>query len=101
MFFCVNDSVAAVKIEISWIALLAELDARSLLIASAPDVADGIALGSFEEVFNAGLSSGPGEGGGVGYASRPVDDCAFHSFRKLSNPFTFGRSHWYVIGVSD
>jgi hypothetical protein len=58
-------------------------------------------LGSSEEVFSAGPPSGPGEGGGVGYASCPIDDCAFHNFRKLSNPFTFGRSHWYVIDVGD
>lgn len=61
-----KDSVAAVKMDISWMGVPAELDVRCLRMASAPDVAEGIALGSSEEVFSAGPLSGPGEGGGVG-----------------------------------
>ena len=58
-FFREKDSVAAVNIETSCIGD----------DASAPEEADGMALGSFEEVFSAGPLSVPGEGGGVGYAS--------------------------------
>ena len=67
VFFCVNDSVAAVKIESSCIGDVD--DSRPLPMASAPEDADGMALGSEEDVFSAGPSSVPGEGGGVGYAS--------------------------------
>ena len=81
MFLWVKDSVAAVKIESSCMGV------------------EGMALGSEEDMFSAGPSSVPGEGGGVGYASCP-GDCDFdcHMERKLSKPLTFGRSHWYVMG---
>ena len=59
MFFWEKDSVAAVKMETSWIG---EFDASEL-------EADGVAFGSFEDMFSAGPLSVPGEGGGVGYAS--------------------------------
>ena len=74
VFFWVNDSVAAVKMEISCTGAFKPAALRSLPIASAPDVVKGVALGSSDEVFSAGLSSTPGEGGGVGYASCPKDD---------------------------
>ena len=66
VFFCVNDSVAAVKIESS-MSGMSEV-AWDEPAASAPDEAGGIALGSCEDVFNAGPLSLSGEGGGVGYA---------------------------------
>lgn len=53
------------------------------------------------ELVDAGASSVPGEGGGVGYASCSADGFASHSARKLSSPRTLGRSHWYVIGCED
>src|SRR5690349_9508901 len=87
VFFRVNDSVAAVKIDSSWMGDVVELDVRFLPMASAPEEAEGIALGSWEEVFRAGPSSKPGEGGGVGYASWAWEDCcACHRDRKLSKP---------------
>lgn len=87
VFFCVKDSVAAVKMESSWEGVLED--------------ADGVAFASCEDVFEGGPSFGPGDGGGVGYASCP--DCVFacHSARKLSKPLMLGRSHWYVIGCGD
>jgi hypothetical protein len=73
-----------------------------LRIASAPEGADGIAFGSWDEVLSAGLSSTPGEGGGVGYPCGPPPR-AFITARKLSRPLTFGKSHWYMTfcGSSD
>jgi hypothetical protein len=57
-------------------------------------------LGSSEEVFRAGLSSGVGEVGGVWYAVwLGALDC--QTERKLSRPLALGRSHWYVIGCGD
>jgi hypothetical protein len=58
VFVCVNVSVAAVKIDSSCIGP----------DPSALGKNDGMALGSAEEVFKAGLSSETGDGGGVGYA---------------------------------
>lgn len=70
VFFWVKDSVAAVKMESSWIGLS-------------------------EEGAGAGVSSEPGDGGGVGYASCLAWDWdwACQSSRKVSRPLTFGRSH--------
>ena len=74
MFFCVKDSVAAVKMESSCIGVVA---LRLLPMASAPEDAEGMALGSEEDVLRAGPLSVPGDGGGG------VDlDC--HMERKLS-----------------
>lgn len=98
VFFCVKDSVAAVKMESSCVGAVAP---RLLPMASAPEDAEGIALGSEEDVLRAGPLSGPGDGGGVGYASCPACDLDCHMERKLSKPLTFGRSHWYVIGCVD
>lgn len=92
VFFCVNASVAAVKIEISCSGADAEVE-LPLPMASAPEDADGMAFGSCDDVFSAGPSSVPGEGGGVGYASWPEDDRACQMERKLSRPLTFGSSH--------
>jgi hypothetical protein len=74
---------------------------RLLPMASAPEDAEGMALGSDEDVLKAGLLSVPGDGGGVGYASCPDCDLDCHMERKLSKPLTFGRSHWYVMGCGD
>lgn len=71
VFFCVKLSVAAVKMDNSW---------GFALVTDAPDVA-----------------SLPGEGGMVGCLSLPMAWCS-QMDKKLSNPLTFGRSHWYVIG---
>ena len=98
VFFCVKDSVAAVKMESSWMGAWAS---RLAFMASAPEEAEGMALGSEEEVFRAGPLSVPGDGGGVGYASWPSCDLDCHMERKLSKPLTFGRSHWYVMGCGD
>ena len=82
MFFCVKDSVAAVKMESSCIGVVA---LRLLPMASAPEDAEGMALGSEEDVLRAGPLSVPGDDG--------VDlDC--HMERKLSKPLALGRSHW-------
>lgn len=81
MFFWEKDSVAAVKIETSCLGDDGELDASVC-----------------EDAFEADSLSGPGEGGGVGYASWPEWDLDCQVERKLSSPLTFGRSHWYVIG---
>ena len=93
VFFCVKVSVAAVKMDISCTGPFEPAALRSLLIASVLELAEGMALGSSVEVFKAGPLSAPGDGGGVGYASRPEDDLEFHILRKLSKPLTFGRSH--------
>lgn len=76
VFFWVKDSVAAVKMESSW-------------------------MGFSEEEGEAGDSSEPGEGGGVGYADCWAWDWACHNARKVSSPLTLGRSHWYVMGFED
>lgn len=55
----------------------------------------------WKDAFEADPLSGPGEGGGVGYASWPGWDLDCQVERKLSSPLTFGRSHWYVIGRGD
>lgn len=81
MFFWEKDSVAAVKIETSCLGDDGELDASVC-----------------EDAFEADSLSGPGEGGGVGYASWPEWDLDCQVERKLSSPLTFGRSHWYMIG---
>ena len=65
VFFCVNDSVAAVKIESS----MSGMSQVARDEPSAPEEAEGIALGPCEGVFNAGPLPLSGEGGGVGYAS--------------------------------
>ena len=84
VFFCVKDSVAAVKMESSCMGVVA---LRLLPMASAPEDAEGMALGSEEDVLRAGPLSVPGDGGGG------VDlDC--HMERKLSKPLALGRSHW-------
>lgn len=53
VFFWEKDSVAAVNIETS-------------CLGDDASVPNGMALGSFEDVFSAGPLSVPGEGGGVG-----------------------------------
>ena len=93
VFFCVKASVAAVKMEISWVGGEAAFDMDlSLPMASDPEDAEGMAFGSCEDVFSAGPFSVPGDGGGVGYASC---GCCFdcNTEKKLSRPLVFGSSH--------
>lgn len=72
VFFCEKVSVAAMKMETSWFccwACLLEVDDRDCDMASTPEVEEGIAFGSWDEVFSAGpesLAEREGEGGGVG-----------------------------------
>lgn len=95
VFFCVNVSVAAVKIESSMFGVDPDVaePPLSFAMASAPEDAEGMALGSCEDVFSAGPSSLLGEDGGVGYAfcAEALDS---QTERKLSRPLTFGRRNW-------
>lgn len=70
VFFLEKDSVAARKMETSWVEDASVAVLRDWFIAFAPEVLDGMALGSMEDVFIAGPVSleGGGDGGGVGYA---------------------------------
>jgi hypothetical protein len=97
VFFLLNDSVAAMKIEIScrW-----SPPPEALAMLSAAEFAEGIAFGSWLDVFNAGPLSLLGEGGGVGYPLGAAFE-AFMTLKKFSKPLLFGRSHWYVIGRED
>jgi hypothetical protein len=63
VFFLLKDSVAAKKIDISCFCSFPPL---ALDMLSAAEVADGIAFGSWLDVFNAGPLSLLGDGGGVG-----------------------------------
>jgi hypothetical protein len=95
VFFCVNVSVAAVNIESSTLGPEDEFDELlSLLIASGPEEAEGMAFGSDDEVLRAGPPSVPGDGGGVGYASCLLDDSACQTDKKFSKPLMLGARNW-------
>ena len=65
VFRLLNDSVAAMKMEISCFWPLGLLW-RDWGIASTPEVVEGIAFASWLDVLSAGPLSFAGEGGGVG-----------------------------------
>lgn len=70
VFLRVKVSVAAVKMESSILGSggeeVVEDVERGCDMASAPDEAEGMALGSWDDVFSAGPESKEGDGGGVG-----------------------------------